>query len=587
MSDLEKFRQLGISEQTLKALAKKGFEEPSPIQAITIPLLLSGEKDIMGQAQTGTGKTAAFGIPIIEKLHHGKKNVQAIILAPTRELAIQIAEEMNSLKGEKVLEIVPIYGGQSIDMQLSRLHRGVDIVVGTPGRVLDMIHRGSLLLDKVTFAVLDEADEMLNMGFIEDIEEILSKTGPDKRMLMFSATMPHQIIAIAEKFMREYEVVTVKRQQLTTALTDQIYFEVRREDKLEALTRIIDIEDDFYALVFCRTKNDVDEITEKLVYRGYAAEALHGDISQAQRIKVIDRFKRKKFNILIATDVAARGIDINNLTHVINFSIPQEAESYIHRIGRTGRAGKTGTAITFVTPSEYRKLTFIQKLTNTEIRRERLPTPKDIIANKKVKFKEAIANLLATEKHLDYLSLAGELLKDAEPEAVLAAMLKFTFKEDLMAVSYSDLGSRAGGGTVIGGNAASGGYSSGSGGGGGGRNAVDSKGKTRLFVARGKQDGYNPRKIADMIWDAAKVKGYKVENIQCFDSFTFVTVPFSEAETIMEAFRRRANGRQSLVELAKEDKPAVKSSDKAAAPAAAEPAKKKKKKAKFQEVEQS
>ena len=580
MSDLEKFRQLGISEQTLKALAKKGFEEPSPIQAITIPLLLSGEKDIMGQAQTGTGKTAAFGIPIIEKLHHGKKNVQAIILAPTRELAIQIAEEMNSLKGEKVLEIVPIYGGQSIDMQLSRLQRGVDIVVGTPGRVLDMIHRGSLILDKVTFAVLDEADEMLNMGFIEDIEEILSKTGPDKRMLMFSATMPHQIIAIAEKFMREYEVVTVKKQQLTTALTDQIYFEVRREDKLEALTRIIDIEDDFYALVFCRTKNDVDEITEKLNYRGYAAEALHGDISQAQRIKVIDRFKRKKFNILIATDVAARGIDINNLTHVINFSIPQEAESYIHRIGRTGRAGKTGTAITFVTPSEYRKLTFIQKLTNTEIRRERLPTPKDIIANKKVKFKEAIANLLVTEKHLDYLSLAGELLKDAEPEAVLAAMLKFTFKEDLMAVSYSDLGSHSGGGTVIGGNASSGGYSS-----GGGRNAVDSKGRTRLFVARGKQDGYNPRKIADMIWDAAKVKGYKVENIQCFDSFTFVTVPFSEAEIIMEAFRRRANGRQSLVELAKEDKPVVKKSEKAAAPAVAEPAKKKKKKAKFLDVE--
>lgn len=576
MSDLEKFRQLGISEQTLKALAKKGFEEPSPIQAITIPLLLSGEKDIMGQAQTGTGKTAAFGIPIIEKLHHGKKNVQAIILAPTRELAIQIAEEMNSLRGEKVLEIVPIYGGQSIDMQLSRLNRGVDIVVGTPGRVLDMIHRGCLILDKVSFAVLDEADEMLNMGFIEDIEEILSKTGPDKRMLMFSATMPHQIIAIAEKFMREYEVVTVKRQQLTTALTDQIYFEVRREDKLEALTRIIDIEDDFYALVFCRTKNDVDEITEKLTYRGYGVEALHGDISQAQRIKVIERFKRKKFNILIATDVAARGIDINNLTHVINFSIPQEPESYIHRIGRTGRAGKTGTAITFVTPSEYRKLTFIQKLTNTEIRRERLPTPKDIIANKKVKFKEAITNLMVTEKHLDYMSLAADLLKDGEPEAVLAAMLKFTFKEDLMAVNYSDLGNNSGG-SVIGGGSSS----------GGSRNAVDVKGKTRLFVARGKQDGYNPRKIADMIWDAAKVKGYKVENIQCFDSFTFVTVPFSEAEIIMEAFRRRANGRQSLVELAKEDKPVAKASGKAApAPVApaAEPAKKKKKKAKFQEI---
>ena len=545
MGDMEKFRVLGISDRILAALEKKGFEEPSPIQSATIPLLLSGEKDVIGQAQTGTGKTAAFGIPIIELLEPRKGCVQAVILAPTRELAIQIAEEMNSLRGDKGMDILPIYGGQSIEIQLSRLKRGVDVVVGTPGRVMDLMERRALDLSKVSFAVLDEADEMLNMGFVEDIESILARTGSEKRMLMFSATMPEAILTIAQKFMREYEVVRVKQQQLTTNLTEQIYFEVRREDKFEALTRIIDMETDFYAMVFCRTKNDVDELSEKLVNRGYGVEALHGDISQPQRTKVIERFKRRNFNILIATDVAARGIDVNNLTHVINYSIPQDPESYIHRIGRTGRAGKEGTAITFVTPAEYRKLTQIQRWANADIRREQLPRAADIVKNKKVKIKECLAGIIEAAKHDDCLEFADDLLISMEPRDIMAALLKFTFKEELTPEKYGEIGAPAA------------------------RCAVDRKGTARLFVALGKNDGYNPKRILDMIWDKAKVKGYRIGKINCYDTFSFVTVPFGEAEIILDAFHQHGHGGAPLIEIAREKHDAIGAAEGAGSEAAA------------------
>jgi ATP-dependent RNA helicase DeaD len=528
MSNLEKFRELGISERVLKALAKKGFEEPSPIQIQTIPLLLKGEKDVIGQAQTGTGKTAAFGIPILEKIQEHSKDVQAIILAPTRELAIQVAEEINSLKGASPLEVMAIYGGQAIDIQLRRLYRGVDIVVGTPGRVIDLINRRALVLDSVTFAVLDEADEMLNMGFIEDIEEILSNTPKEKQMLMFSATMPQPIMRIAEKFMNEYEIVRVKKQQLTTNLTEQIYFEVRRVDKFEVLCRIIDMESDFFGLVFCRTRNDVDEVVEMLANRGYNAEALHGDISQPQRLKVIDKIKRKVSNLLIATDVAARGIDINNLTHVINFSIPQDPEAYIHRIGRTGRAGNKGTAITFVTPAEYRKLTHIKKVVKTDIKKQPLPDAASIVESKKNKLMEAVTALVE-EDNRDYIDLARELLEEQDAVSVLSALLKHTLKEELLAESYTDIGGRGrrndGGG-------------------------VDDQGTARLFVALGKKDGMNPKRLVDLIWDKARVKSRLIQGVKCFDTFSFITVPFNSAEIIIDAFQKDGRGNKSLVEMA-------------------------------------
>jgi len=367
MSDLEQFRSLGVSEEILEALRAKGFETPSPIQELTIPKLLSGENDLIGQAQTGTGKTAAFGIPIIQCCKPGWDKPQALILAPTRELSIQIAEELNSLKGCGRLRIAPFYGGQAIEIQLQKLRDGVDVVIGTPGRLLDLMRRGKFDFSELRFAVLDEADEMLDMGFLEEIEGILAATTPEKRMLMFSATMPPAIQKIAERFMRGYEVVRTLSEQPGTALTEQIWFEVRREDKFDALSRIIDMEDGIYALIFCRTRNDSDELVERLKQRGFRAEVLHGDIAQAQRTKVINQFKDKKFRLLVATDVAARGIDVNDLTHVINYSIPQESETYIHRIGRTGRAGKTGMAITFVTPGESRRLAFIRHETGMRI----------------------------------------------------------------------------------------------------------------------------------------------------------------------------------------------------------------------------
>nr|WP_211436152.1 DEAD/DEAH box helicase [Candidatus Kuenenia stuttgartiensis] len=337
---MESFESLGLSESTLKVLKEKGYEEPTPIQQKTIPAILSGTKDIVGQAQTGTGKTAAFGLPVLELLPEKSKNVQALVLTPTRELAIQVAEELNSLKGKKRLSIVPIYGRQSMELQLRSLKKGIDIVVGTPGRVLDHLKRGTLKIGKISFLVLDEADEMLNMGFIDDVREIMENTGHEKRTLLFSATMPFEIMQIAKNYMRDFDVQKVNAGQLTVSQTDQIYFEVFAADKFEALCRIIDIEKDFYGLVFCRTKIDVDAVASHLIERGYDADALHGDISQSLREKILAKFKKRQINILIATDVAARGLDIHNLSHVINYSLPQDPESYVHRIGRTGRAGK-------------------------------------------------------------------------------------------------------------------------------------------------------------------------------------------------------------------------------------------------------
>ena len=411
MEKLAKFKALGLSDSMLKALKKKGFEEPTPIQEKVIPLFLRGESDIIGQAQTGTGKTTAFGAPIIDKIPEKSGHVKAIILTPTRELAIQVSEELNSIKGDKKLYIAPIYGGQSMTQQLRMLKTGVDIVVGTPGRVIDHIGRKSLNLEHISYFVLDEADEMLNMGFIDDIKEILKATGPDKRMLFFSATMPKTILGIVKKYMRNYEHITIENEEITENLTEQIYFEVKESDKFEALSRIIDIEDEFYGLVFCRTKIDTSQLAQKLSDRGYLADALHGDISQQEREKILNKFRKQKIHILVATDVAARGIDIIDLTHVINYSLPQDPESYVHRIGRTGRAGKQGTAITFVTSSEFRRLIYIQKTSKSEMKKGRIPEIKDVIKAKRTRVKAELDETIKTEEYGECLQMSAKLLK--------------------------------------------------------------------------------------------------------------------------------------------------------------------------------
>lgn len=532
MTDKITFNELGLSAKTLEAINKKGFEEPTAIQAMTIPVMLRDDTNIIAQAQTGTGKTAAFGLPLIEMIDASSKTVQALILAPTRELAIQVSEEINSLKGSKDIRTVPIYGGQSIDQQLRRLKAGIHIVVGTPGRVIDHLKRKTLKLGNIEHLILDEADEMLNMGFIEDIEEIMKHTNQEKRTLLFSATMPQRIKDLAHKYMEGYEFISVKKEPLTTNLTEQIYFEVKASDKFEALCRIIDIEDDFYGLVFCRTKSDVDTVATHLIERGYDAEAIHGDISQAQRERTLERFKKQNVNILVATDVAARGIDVNNLTHVINYALPQDPESYVHRIGRTGRAGKEGTAITFITPSEYKRLMFIQRMAKANIRKSKVPEVHEIIAVKKKKIHDDLSAMLAEKPGKHYYNWAKKLLEEQDPTDILATVLNYCFEEELNPESYGsikDVGSK-------GGNS-------------GGRQ-IDQEGKARLFVALGKADHFNPRKLVDLITKKVSIKPQQIRDIQVMDKFSFITVPFDKAEQIMAKFREK--NQKPLITPAKE-----------------------------------
>ncbi|HET8704810.1 MAG TPA: DEAD/DEAH box helicase, partial [Pseudomonadales bacterium] len=366
------FASLGLSPEMLAALEEKGFTQPSPIQAKVIPVLLSADHDVIGQAHTGTGKTAAFAIPLIERLDPEIKETQALILAPTRELALQVCREFQSLQGAKRFNIVPIYGGSSYTEQFRALKQGAHIVVGTPGRVLDHMDKGTLKINNLSYLVLDEADEMLNMGFIEDVEAVLANSPDERTILMFSATMPKRLMDIATRYMRNHELISVKQEQLTTHLTEQLFYEVKESDKFEALCRIIAATQNFYGIVFCRTKADVDNVAAQLNQRGITAEGLHGDIQQNQREKVLRRFKANVIRVLVATDVAARGIDVQELSHVVNFSLPTDPETYVHRIGRTGRAGREGTAISIITPSEFRKLSFIQKITKGEIKRGKL-----------------------------------------------------------------------------------------------------------------------------------------------------------------------------------------------------------------------
>jgi len=569
MSKLEKFRELGLSEETLKALEKKGFEEPTDIQKLTIPILLEGKKDVVGQAQTGTGKTAAFGLPMIEAIDPNQRGIKAIVLAPTRELAIQVSEEINSFSGSKRVTAFPIYGGQAIDRQISKLRRGVDIVVGTPGRVIDHINRGTLKLNNLRYFVLDEADEMLSMGFVDDIEKILENTNDEKQVFLFSATMPKEILNIAKRYMNDYEVMRVAKKDLTSSNTEQHYYEVKRYDKFETLCRLMDVENNFYGVVFCRTKNDVDEVASQLINRGYDADGLHGDISQAQREKILNKFKSKRVNILVATDVAARGIDVNDLTHVINYSLPQDPESYVHRIGRTGRAGKKGIAITFVTPAEYRKLTFIQRHTKTEIIKQQVPKVNDLIEIKKAKIMTELSNSMENTENLisAYKDLASGLLEKYSPEELVAILIKSSYNDPLNKAKYSQINSssrrdrndRGGRDRDRGGRNDRGGRDRDRGGRNdrGGRDRDRDRrptrrnGEMRLFVAKGRLDGMDNRSVMKFITESSNVDSKKMTDVRVMDKFSFITTNEKDGAYILEVFRKNKSGRLPLVEEAK------------------------------------
>jgi ATP-dependent RNA helicase DeaD len=429
--EIEKFENLQLSRELLRAVEDLGFEEMTPIQARAIPLILEG-KDIIGQAQTGTGKTLAFGLPILQSIHPKIKKMQAIILCPTRELAIQVAEELKSaLKYKRDVVILAVYGGQPIDRQIRILKTGAHIVIGTPGRTIDHINRGTLKLDTVKTVVLDEADEMLNMGFIDDVETILKSTPKERQTLLFSATMPKPILDLTRKYQKNPEYVRVVHKQLTVPNVEQYYFEVKESVKLDALCRVIDMYGLKSSLVFCNMKRRVDEVVMHLEARGYPALGLHGDMTQPQRTQAMDIFKRNASEILVATDVAARGIDVENIEAVFNYDIPQDEEYYVHRVGRTARAGKKGLAFTFVVGREIYKLRDIESYASTKITRKSIPTLTDVEEVKTTAILEKIKDTIDKGSIERYVQIIEPLLtEDYATLDIAAALLKIAMDEE-------------------------------------------------------------------------------------------------------------------------------------------------------------
>ena len=447
MKNTISFDQLGLSEDLQQHLGKIGYHTPTEIQAAAIPELLSGTRDIIGQARTGTGKTAAFSLPILEHIDESRKEVQALILSPTRELAGQIADEIGHLKGKRRIRTLAVYGGQSYANQLTALRKGTQIVAGTPGRIIDLLQRKALSLAGIRYLVLDEADEMLNMGFIDDVETILGFAPEDRRTLLFSATMPDGLRRIADRYLRDKVVIRVTGQEEAKPLTRQVYYSLWQRDKLAALKRVIDFAPEFYGIVFCRTRADADQVNQRLMESGYASEALHGEISQTQREKIIRKFREGHARILVATDVAARGIDIKGLTHVINLSPPADEESYIHRIGRTGRAGTTGTAISLLTPAEQSSRSIAGVIASGDLVQEEPPTVRNILKMKKRGIYEAFRKTLeeqATEEKGSALDqacfgIAKNLLDGQKPTVVLAALLRMAYATELNMENYAGI----------------------------------------------------------------------------------------------------------------------------------------------------
>ncbi|GEP23402.1 MAG: DEAD/DEAH box helicase [Lentilactobacillus diolivorans] len=417
-----KFSELGLSDRLLTAISNSGFEEATPIQAETIPMVLKGE-DVIGQAQTGTGKTAAFGLPILQNIDFDNPNVQALIISPTRELAIQTQEEVYRLGKDEKAKVQVVYGGADIRRQINALKGHPQIVVGTPGRILDHIRRHTLKLEHIKTLVLDEADEMLNMGFLDDIESIIKQTPKDRQTLLFSATMPAQIKRVGVQFMKDPHQVKIKAKELTTDLIDQYYVRVKEYEKFDVMTRFFDVQDPEVTIVFCRTKRRVDEVSKGLEARGYKAAGLHGDLTQARRTQIMQQFKQAKIDILVATDVAARGIDISGVTHVYNYDIPQDPDGYVHRVGRTGRAGQHGVSITFATPNEMDYLREIEKLTKVRMLPLKPPTEQEAFVGQLNSAESDIAKLIKHTNTGKYEKMADKLLDEYEATDLVAALL--------------------------------------------------------------------------------------------------------------------------------------------------------------------
>lgn len=417
------FQELNIREDIMKSLEEMGFEQATPIQTETIPIALAGN-DVIGQAQTGTGKTAAFVIPTLSRIDMDKKAIQVLVMAPTRELAIQVSEETSRLGKYSRVNVVPVYGGQPIDRQIKALKRNPQMIIGTPGRLLDHIRRKTVNLSEVQVVILDEADEMLDMGFLEDIESILAEIPTERQTLLFSATMPDPIRRLAERFMHSPKVVKIQPQGVTAPKIAQIYYEVAEKNKVDALTRLLDVESPELGVIFCRTKKGVDELQRVLQSRGYLAAGLHGDMTQRERDQVMHTFRQSTIDLLIATDVAARGLDVEGVTHVFNYDIPQDVDSYVHRIGRTGRAGREGKALTLITPREFKLLRMIETAIGKRIHKALLPTLMELKERQQARIMEKLLGEIEETGTSQFEDLASELLAQHNSVAVLAAALK-------------------------------------------------------------------------------------------------------------------------------------------------------------------
>jgi ATP-dependent RNA helicase DeaD len=523
------FGDLVLSKKTAQALYEMGFEEPTPIQAQAVPLVMRG-MDVIGQAQTGTGKTAAFGIPIIEHISSGNQGIQALIMTPTRELAIQVAEEISRIGHNKKIKVLPVYGGQPIDRQLRSLRMGVHIVIGTPGRVLDHLERRSMKLDQVKTVVLDEADEMLDMGFIEDIESILQQVPEPHQTLLFSATMPAPIRMLSKKYLKNPEFISINRETLTVPQIQQFYYEITQGGKAEMLCRILDYENYESCIVFCRTKRGVDELVAALQTRGYYAEGLHGDLTQIQRDRTMKKIRQGDVDILVATDVAARGLDIDRVSHVINYDIPQDPESYVHRIGRTGRAGREGKALTLIVPQEYKHLRLIEKLIHSRIQRAVPPTFQEMLEQQKQTVRTQVERILQEGKLDAYREIAKELLEYFDREDALSALLKHAFGlrgielvEPGAVYKHDDLG-----------------------------NTGAKAGMVRLFLTIGRQQNIRPGDLVKIISQEADIPGNTIGSINIYEKFTFLEVPEESAYRVLHTLDRHPiNGRRISVQLAR------------------------------------
>ena len=560
--DVTKFEELQLDDRIIRAITEMGFEEASPIQAQAIPVVLEG-RDMIGQAQTGTGKTAAFGLPLLQKVDPKVKKLQAVVLLPTRELAIQVAEELRRFaKFMHGIKVLPVYGGQDIVRQIRALKDGTQIVVGTPGRVMDHMRRKTVKMDHVHTVVLDEADEMLNMGFLEDMETILSQLPEVRQTVMFSATMAQAIADIAKKFQKDPVTVRVIKKELTVPKVTQYYYEVKPKNKVEVMCRLLDMYSPKLSIIFCNTKRQVDELVQALQGRGYFAEGLHGDLKQVQRDRVMESFRNGRTDILIATDVAARGIDVGNVEAVFNYDIPQDDEYYVHRIGRTGRAGREGKAFSLVVGKEVYKLRDIQRYCKTKIIPQAIPSLNDITEIKADKILDQVQDILNDADLTKIVNIIEKKLMEDDYTSLdlAAALLKMSMGDDnediidnyMPARSLDDLDS----------------YGRNSRGRDRGRNNSRRKGATdraavdyvlnggeermaRLFINIGKSQRVTPGDILGAVAGESGIPGRLVGSIDMYDGYTFVDVPAEYAEDVLNAMSHaRIKGKHIHVEKA-------------------------------------